>query len=478
MNEPVIMPQVEPQIQPQVQPPVEPQIQPPVEPVVEPKKEKSDNTWKILTGLFALIAIILGVLYLTKKDAMTVVFINEDSVRLEKVSKGNKVNKLQVEDEDFLGWYDGENEFDFNKGVEKDYVLFAKFDTSTQFTVTFDTVGGSTIDPVKVKENRTLTMPASPTKSGMLFNEWTLDGKVFDFSTPITSDITLKATWRENDNTVMVRFDSAGGSNVASQKVPVGEAAKKPNNPTRYGYNFVEWQLDGKAYDFSQIVNNELTLKATWKEKQKVTLSFNSDGGSSVASKQVYVGEAVGNLPSPTKSGYVFRNWTLNGSTFNANSKVNGNTTVKARWSTVDEYNLEKAIATIKGKSYVITKDGQDFPVTSNGCTIKNRPTSMSVKSVTFDVTCGSKTDVVTVNATVKAPTFACTYKPDPNMINYNVTIKGVSNGMLYRTNGSPLAEIAGGVAQVNNGDITGNTTKFKMQYNGSTYDITCTKAG
>ena len=75
MNEPVIMPQVQPPIEPQIQPPVEPQIQPPVEPVVEPKKEKSDNTWKILTGLFALIAIILGVLYLTKKDAMTVVFI-------------------------------------------------------------------------------------------------------------------------------------------------------------------------------------------------------------------------------------------------------------------------------------------------------------------------------------------------------------------------------------------------------------------
>lgn len=462
MNEPVIMPQVQPQI----------------EPVVEPKKEKSDNTWKILTGLFALIAIILGFLYLTKKDAMTVVFINEDNVRLEKVSKGNKVNKLPVEDEDFLGWYDGENEFDFNKGVEKDYVLFAKFDTSTQFTVTFDTDGGSAIDPVKVKENRTVTAPSNPTKSGLLFNEWTLDGKVFDFSTPITSDITLKATWRENDNTVMVRFDSAGGSNVASQKVPVGETAKKPNNPTRYGYNFVEWQLDGKAYDFSQTVNKELTLKATWKEKQKVTLSFDSAGGSSVQSKQVYVGEAVGNLPSPTKSGYVFRNWTLNGSTFNANSRVNGNTTVKAKWSTVDEYNYEKAEATIKGKSYVITKDGQDFPVSSNGCTIKNRSTSMSVKTVTFDVTCGSKTGVVTVNATVKAPTFACTYKPDPNMINYNVTIKGVTNGMLYRTNGSPLGEIAGGVAQVNNGDITGNTTKFKMQYNGSTYDITCTKAG
>ncbi len=455
----------------------EPQYTPMSEPTVEPKKKAGDNTWKILAGVFGVIAIILGILLLTKKEPMTVVFINEDNVRLEKVSKGSKVSKPQIEDEDFLGWFDGGTEFDFNKGVDKDYVLYAKFDNSKQFTVTFDTDGGSTIEPVKVKENKTLTMPANPTKAGLVFNEWTLDGKTFDFSTPITSDITLKATWRENDNTVMVRFDSAGGSSVASQKVPVGGTAKKPNNPTRYGYNFVEWQLNGVAYDFSQTVNSETTLKATWKEKQKVTLSFDSDGGSSVASKQVYVGEAVGTLQSPTKSGYVFKGWTLNGSAFNANSKVNGNTTVKAKWQTVDENNYEKAEAAIKAKKYEITKDGQTFTVTSSGCEITCKPASMSVKSVSFDVKCGSKTGTVTAPATVKVPTFTCTYVPNSNMINSDVTIKGVSSGTLYNTSGEYLDNISNEKAVVNNGDLNG-TTKLKMKYNGTVYDITCTKAG
>lgn len=460
-------------------PVVEPQYTPVPEPTIEPKKNAGDNTWKILAGVFGLIAIILGFLFLTKKDPMTVVFINEDNVRLEKVSKGSKINKPNIEDEDFLGWYDGENEFDFSKGVDKDYVLYAKFDTSNQFTVTFDTDGGSTIEPVKVKENKTLTMPTNPTKAGLVFNEWTLNGKTFDFSTPITSDITLKATWRENDNTVMVRFDSAGGSSVASQKVPVGGVAKKPNNPTRYGYNFVEWQLNGTAYDFSQVVNTEITLKATWKEKQKVTLSFDSNGGSSVQSKQVYVGEAVGTLQSPTRSGYVFTGWTLNGSAFNANSKVNGNTTVKASWQTVDEYNYAQAEKAIKAKKYEITKNGQTFSVSSNGCTITCRAASMNVKSVTFDVTCGSKTGTVTAPATVKAPTFNCTYVPNANMINYDVTISGVSGGTLYDTSGNHLSDINGNKAVVNNGNITGNSTKFKMKTtDGTIYDITCNKAG
>ena len=448
------------------------------EPTVEPKKRSGDNLWKILAAVFGLIAIVLGFLLLTKKEPMTVVFVNEDNIRLEKVSKGSKVTKPDIDSEDFLGWFDGGSEFDFSKGVDKDYVLYAKFDTSNQYTVTFDTDGGSVVEAVKVKENKTVSMPATPTKAGLVFNEWTLNGEVYDFSTPVTSDITLKATWRENDNTVMVRFDSAGGSAVTSQKVPVGGTAKKPNNPSRSGYNFVEWQLDGVAYDFSKTVNSEITLKATWKEKQKVTLSFDSNGGSNVANKTVYVGEAVGTLQTPTKSGYVFKGWTLNGSAFNANSKVNGNTTVKASWQTVDEYNYDKAVAAIKAKKYEITKNGQQFPVTSNGCTITHDTVSTSVKSVTFNITCGSKSGKEVVNATVKLPTYGCTYKFNDNKINATATISGVNSGAIYYANNdNQVAEISGGKAIINNGDLSG-TTKFRMKITGdqTIYTISCTK--
>lgn len=68
-----------------------------------------------------------------------------------------------------------------------------------------------------------------------------------------------------------VSFDSAGGSAVKAQTVKDGEAAVEPTAPTREGYEFLGWMLDGKAYDFSTPVKGDLALKASWNKK---------DGGS------------------------------------------------------------------------------------------------------------------------------------------------------------------------------------------------------
>ena len=84
----------------------------------------------------------------------------------------------------------------------------------------------------------------------------------------MNADITLKAVWRANGQqptTYTVTFDTDGGSAVAAQTVKAGETATKPTNPTKGGYDFVEWQLNGVAYDFSTKVNADITLKAVWK---------------------------------------------------------------------------------------------------------------------------------------------------------------------------------------------------------------------
>ena len=65
------------------------------------------------------------------------------------------------------------------------------------FTVTFDSDGGSEVEAQEVEENATAEKPADPTKEGFTFKGWQLDGKDFDFSTPITEDITLKAVWEK-----------------------------------------------------------------------------------------------------------------------------------------------------------------------------------------------------------------------------------------------------------------------------------------
>ena len=66
-----------------------------------------------------------------------------------------------------------------------------------------------------------------------------------------------------------VTFDSNGGSAVASQQVERGKCAQQPKDPVKDGYEFVNWNLNGKAYDFVAPVTKSITLKAVWKAEIK-----------------------------------------------------------------------------------------------------------------------------------------------------------------------------------------------------------------
>lgn len=73
----------------------------------------------------------------------------------------------------------------------------------------------------------------------------------------------------EKDVYYTVKFDSNGGSKVGSVKVKEGYGFTKPSNPTRKGYKFVEWQLNGKKYDFKSKVSKNVTLKAKWEKVEE-----------------------------------------------------------------------------------------------------------------------------------------------------------------------------------------------------------------
>ena len=66
-----------------------------------------------------------------------------------------------------------------------------------EYTVKFDSNGGSAVESVTVKENETVTKPKDPTREGYEFAGWYLDNKEYDFSTKVTKDITLKAHWTQ-----------------------------------------------------------------------------------------------------------------------------------------------------------------------------------------------------------------------------------------------------------------------------------------
>ena len=69
-----------------------------------------------------------------------------------------------------------------------------------------------------------------------------------------------------SDEIFKVRFDSDGGSAVSTQRVQDGLYAEKPENPTKDGYQFAGWFLNGELYDFETPVTGEITLTAKWYE--------------------------------------------------------------------------------------------------------------------------------------------------------------------------------------------------------------------
>jgi uncharacterized repeat protein (TIGR02543 family) len=82
----------------------------------------------------------------------------------------------------------------------------------------------------------------------------------------------------ENTKTYNVKFDSNGGTNVKTETIKENSVVSKPTDPTKDGYTFVEWQLDGNTYDFNSKVTSDITLKAKWKEKKSNTSSNTNTG--------------------------------------------------------------------------------------------------------------------------------------------------------------------------------------------------------
>jgi len=104
----------------------------------------------------------------------------------------------------FLGWFLGDAVFDFDTPIVDDVTLIAWWDVvvSVEFTVSFDSHGGSAVEPQTVVSGETAERPEDPVREGYLFLGWFLGDAVFDFDTPIVDDVTLTAHWKEKDDKV------------------------------------------------------------------------------------------------------------------------------------------------------------------------------------------------------------------------------------------------------------------------------------
>lgn len=253
----------------------------------------------------------------------------------------------------FKGWYVGETEYDFSTSVEENITLTAGWEEIQQVithTVTFNldggNISGSTLNPVStVADGEKVSAPSvNPARDGYQFDGWYKDGDTvaFDFlNTPITSDIIIKAKWKRSHT---VTFDPDNGNNPNSVTVSDGTQVKKPSDPTKNGYKFDGWYIEGSstAYDFNLAVTSDLTLKAKWKKIH--TVKFVSNGGTSVSDVKVVDGEKLKKpSPDPTLREYKFDGWYKDSSlstAYNFNDAVTGDFTLYAKWSLITRFNV------------------------------------------------------------------------------------------------------------------------------------------
>ena len=176
----------------------------------------------------------------------------------------------------FNGWYkdDACTEFwDFDNGkVYGDMTLYAKW-SDASCTVTFETLGGTSIEPLQVGYGGLVARPNNPVRESYMFNGWYKDAEYtqpWDFDNDqVYSDMTLYAKWTLLSSIYYsVTFESNQGSAVAPVQVQHGVLITQPTDPTLEGYDFLGWHKDTdctQPWDFdNDRVYADMTLYARW----------------------------------------------------------------------------------------------------------------------------------------------------------------------------------------------------------------------
>ena len=228
----------------------------------------------------------------------------------------------------FKGWYDNENltgsPVTAIGGAEtgnKEY--WAKWEIN-QYTITFDTNGGSEIAPITQDYGTEITAPDNPTRKGYTFKGW--DKEIPE--TMPAENITVKAQWEINQYTIT--FDTNGGSEIAPITQDYGTEITAPDNPTRKGYTFKGWD---KEIPETMPAEN-ITVKAQW-EINQYTITFDTNGGSEIAPITQDYGTEITAPDNPTRKGYTFKGWDKE----IPETMPAENMTVKAQWE-INQYTI------------------------------------------------------------------------------------------------------------------------------------------
>ncbi|MEE1012476.1 MAG: InlB B-repeat-containing protein [Acutalibacteraceae bacterium] len=273
--------------------------------------------------------------------------------------------------------------------------------TINQYTITFDVDGGTEVAPITQDYNTAVTAPADPTKTGYTFTGWAP-------SVPATmpaENVTVKAQWTINSYTATFVSD---GETIESKSYEYGAAVTRPSNPTKTGHTFAGWLSDagilyGVGMDVPAMGTANVTYTAQWDINSYVVTWLNEDGSTFDSASYEYNAPVSKPAVNPVKEGWTFQGWkAADGTLYDAETAVPNMGTANVSYTAYFVIN-----------QYVIVFDAADgafadgkstYTITENYNTLVSKPGDPSLEGYTFKgwttVENGTEADVVAVPST------------------------------------------------------------------------------
>lgn len=230
-----------------------------------------------LIGIIVILLVIILLLLFGCEKSFTITFDSNGGTEISNIEvKNGEVVKLPEnptkEGHTFVGWTNEKGNV-ITKGtkVNEDITLKAEWVSNDKeiSKIKYEVGEDVLIDDIVVEKGNKILFPVEPIKKGYIFIGWlTEDNILVTKDIVIDKDIVLKAYFiKEGIDTKTITFNTDGGSIIDSIKVENGKVIIFPSNPVKEGYVFAGW-VDGSGKEITKdtVVNENVTIKATWKK--------------------------------------------------------------------------------------------------------------------------------------------------------------------------------------------------------------------
>jgi len=211
----------------------------------------------------------------------------------------------------FGGWFYNGQAYAFSTMPGRDITLSAKW--NRLFTITFNSMGGSPVEPIVAAETERINAPPDPVRAEHQFNGWQEGGEKFFFTSMPSRDLELTAAWL---GVVTITFiTNVEGVTVAPIAAVPGTPVAVPAAPKNPGFYLVGWYHNDQKFSFTVMPSADVTLFAKWADAATITFVTGVDG---VAVDPIVEipGTRVSAPKAPQRPGYVLAGWFLNGTAF------------------------------------------------------------------------------------------------------------------------------------------------------------------